>query len=218
MTTTDRTSTWAIALTGAFILALCVADLAATKVITIGSLVAPGGIFLFSVIFVVRDMLHKLLGAAYTRRVIWVGVSLNLVMAAYFWWLTKFDAPAFFTLAEPWDAIFALAPGIVLGSIVAATASQLVNTAVYQWLWDREQGQAIRVIGSNAVSLPIDTVLFTTLAFFVLPPVFGAAGLPLDAVITRIASGQIVWKAGIMLAMTPLIYLIPENPVARDAT
>jgi queuosine precursor transporter len=204
-------TTLAIALTGTLILALSLADIAATKFILIGNTVAPGGIFLFSVIFVVRDMLHRSMGADYVKRTIWVAAALNIAMALYFWWITTFDAPARMTIANEWNAIFALAPAIVLGSIIAAVASQLVNTTVYQRLWDKNAPLWQRVIISNSISLPIDSVLFALLAFAIFPPIFGATALPIDALIARIISGQIIIKAIIMLTMTPLVYLIREK-------
>jgi len=206
-----HTTTWSIALTGTFILTMSLADIAATKFIIVGNTVAPGGIFLFSIIFVVRDMLHRLMGAEYVKRVIYVAAGLNIAMALYFYWITTFNAPARMTTADTWNQIFALAPAIVIGSIIAAVISQLVNTTVYQKLWDKGAPLWARVIGSNAISLPIDSVIFATLAFAFLPPLFGANALPLDGLIARIISGQIIIKAIIMLAMTPLVYLIRER-------
>ena len=199
-----------IALVGTFVLSLSLADLAATKFIVVGSTVAPGGIFLFAVIFVVRDMLHKLMGADFVKKTILVAAVLNVGMGLYFYWITRFPSPAFRPAGE-WDTIFALAPAIVIGSIIAAVASQWVNTVIYDRLWARGLPQWGRVVGSNSVSLPIDSILFTGFAFMILPPLFGAEGIDLASAATRVASGQTVWKAVIMLAMTPLIYLIPAN-------
>ena len=90
--------------------------------------------------------------------------------------------------------------------------SQLVNTSVYQWLWNSGRPQWARSIGSNLVSLPVDSVLFTGLAFVVLPPLLGASSISLADAMLRVASGQTVIKLVIMLAMTPLLYLVPVNP------
>lgn len=208
----DRT-TLTILLTGAFVLSLSLADLAATKFVVFAGVVAPGGTFLFAVIFVVRDMLHKIAGKAYVQKTIAIAAGLNVLMGLYFLWIARLPAPDFFALAEPWATIFSLAPAIVVGSITAAVVSQLVNTAVYQRLWDAGRPQWTRVVGSNLVSLPIDSVIFTGLAFVVLPPLLGAEGISLTDAALRVASGQTVLKAVIMLVMTPLIYLIPEGLV-----
>jgi uncharacterized integral membrane protein (TIGR00697 family) len=132
---------WLIALTGTFVLTLSLADLAATKFIVFAGVVAPGGVFLFAVIFVVRDMLHKTAGARYVRQTIAVAAALNVLVALYFLWIAQLPAPDFYELAEPWAAIFSLAPAIVTASIVAAVVSQLVNTSVYQCLWNSGRPQ-----------------------------------------------------------------------------
>lgn len=208
---------WTISLVGTFILALSLADLAATKFILIGSIVAPGGVFLFSVIFVVRDALHKLLGAEFVKQTIMVAAALNVLMALYFLMIARFPAPAFFGLAEPWDQIFALAPGIVIGSIIAAVSSQLVNTMIYQKIWDQGRPLWQRVIGSNLVSLPIDSILFVLFAFVLLPPLFGASPIELGAIVGRIVSGQTLIKLMIVIIMTPIVYLVPTNPALERA-
>lgn len=201
---------WLIALTSMFVLTLSLADLAATKFVLIGDVVAPGGVFLFAIIFVVRDMIHKLAGASVVKQTIWIAAALNVFVAFYFWFVTRLPSPEF-RPAGDWDTIFALAPAIVIASIVAAVVSQLANTAVYDRLWAARRPQWVRVVGSNAVSLPIDSILFTVIGFVVLAPVFGGAPIDAASAVARVASGQTLIKAAIMLAMTPLIYLVPVN-------
>lgn len=213
----DNRNLWLIALTGTFVLTLSLADLAATKFVVFAGVVAPGGVFLFAVIFVVRDMLHKTAGAAYVRQTIAVAAALNVLVALYFFWIAGMPAPDFYGLAEPWAAIFSLAPAIVTASIVAAVLSQLVNTSVYQWLWNSGRPQWARSIGSNLVSLPVDSVIFTGLGFVVLPPLLGASSISLADAMLRVASGQTLIKLVIMLAMTPLLYLVPTNPELEPA-
>jgi queuosine precursor transporter len=202
-------SNWTIFLVGAFVLILSLADVAATKLIMVGDTVAAGSVFLFAFLFIVRDMLHRLHGADFVRRLIWIAASLNILMALYLWVVTRFPAPEWFGLGSAWDDIFAFAPSIVTASIVAAVVSQLVNTAVYQRLWDRGASLAVRVAGSNLVSVPVDSAIFVTLAFFALPPLFGATPLEFGELVGRIVGGQTQIKLLMALALTPIIYLVP---------
>ena len=207
----SRLTSWTIALTATFVLSLVLADLAATKFVLVFGIAAPGGVFLFSIIFVVRDALHRAAGAEYVRRVIWIAAGLNLAMAAYFWAIARLTPAPFFDLNEPWAAIFSLAPGIVIGSIVAAVASQFVNTWAYDKLWARGAPVWWRTIGSNLLSLPVDSVLFVVLGFVILPPVFGADPIDAAAIVGRIMSGQILIKLAIVVLLVPLVYATPEN-------
>ena len=131
------------------------------------------------------------------------------------WLMTTLPAPGF-RPSDAFDTVFALAPAIVAGSIIAGLISQLVNTWVYQKLWDRGHGNWSRTIWSNVVSLPVDAVFFTILAFVVFPPLFGATPIELGAAAARIASGQTLFKLAIILVLTPLVSLSPTREEARE--
>jgi uncharacterized PurR-regulated membrane protein YhhQ (DUF165 family) len=68
------------------------------------------------------------------------------------------------------------------------------------------------VLVSNTVSLPIDSILFASLAFVLLPPLFGNQGLPLAA-LPPIIAGQILLKGLVTLVSMPLIYTVKEKPL-----
>ena len=203
--------TWLITLTAAFTVTLCLADVAATKLITIGNVILPGGTFLFAAIFVIRDMLHRHAGATYVRKTIWIAATLNLGVAAYLYAITRLPAPDFYPHAQAWNAIFALAPSIVLASITAAIIGQLVNTSLYQRAADANWPLWARSVSSNAISLPLDGLVFSALAFTLLPPVFGADAIPLSTSVAFVAAGQTLWKAATAAMLTPLLYLVPER-------
>ena len=202
---------WLIGLTSLFIICMILADVAATKFVLVGGFVTTGGVFLFSLIFIARDALHKLAGEKYVKMTIIVAAFLNLFVALYLYFVASLKAPDFFELESAWNSIFMLAPAIVLGSIVAATSSQWINTIIFERLSVKKKALWKRVIYSNFVSVPIDSVLFVLFAFFILPPLFGALSISSADILTRIISGQTLIKLLIVLAMTPLIYLIPER-------
>ena len=70
MTFDHKTLYWIIGLSATLIMTMTVADFAAAKFLDLGWVVTPTGALLFAVVFVVRDMLHKLAGAAIVHRVI----------------------------------------------------------------------------------------------------------------------------------------------------
>ena len=163
---------WIIGLAATLIMAMTVADFAAAKFLDFGWVVTPAGALLFAVVFVVRDMLHKLAGAAVVQRVILIGVVLNLLIAAFMYAMTFIPAPEFRPSVH-FDAVWKMSLGIVIGSEIATIASQWVNTVVYQNLWERDWGSWTRTFVSNLVSLPVDAVLFVLFAFVFIPPLLG---------------------------------------------
>lgn len=215
LTFDQTTLMWVIGLAATFILTLTVADFAAVKFLDLGWVMTPAGSLLFAVVFVTRDMLHKIAGGAVVKKVLIIGIILNILVAAFMYLMTMIPAPGF-RPSDAFDSVFAMAPAIVLGSVTAALISQWVNTWVYQKLWDRGMGSWGRTIWSNVVSLPVDAIFFTILAFVLFPPLFGANPIELGAAAARIASGQTLFKLAIILALTPLVSLSPTREESRE--
>lgn len=207
---------WIAALSAALILCMTVADFAAVKFLDFGWVVTPAGAMLFGVVFVVRDMLHKIAGAAFVTRVILIGVILNLLVAGFMYLITFLPSPAFRPSVN-FDAVFKMSLGIVIGSEIATIVSQWVNTYVYQFLWERDWGSWARTFLSNLVSLPVDAFFFVMLAFVAMPMILGGNALDINAAIARIVSGSTLFKLAFILALTPLVSLAPSNDDARFA-
>lgn len=206
---------WIIGLAATLIMAMTVADFAAAKFLDFGWVVTPAGALLFAVVFVVRDMLHKLAGAAVVQRVILIGVALNLLIAGFMYAMTFIPAPEFRPSVH-FDAVWKMSLGIVIGSEIATIASQWVNTVVYQKLWERDWGSWTRTFVSNLVSLPVDAVLFVLFAFVFIPPLLGGDPMEINKAISRIVSGSTLFKLAVILALTPLVSLAPWREEARN--
>ena len=207
-----------VALTGLYFACQIIADVSATKLVEMWGIVLPAGSMIFAVTFTLRDMIHKRLGRSWARICIVLAAVFNLLMAGYFLLVAALPSPVWFQAeAEAWNAIFTFVPAIVLGSIIAELVSELLDTEVYhswkKYAEDRwHTPQWMRVLVSNAVSLPVDSFIFALFAFVLLPPLFGAEALPLAAA-WAIVGGQIVFKAAVTLVSMPLIYLVPEKQV-----
>lgn len=213
----DRAYVWMIVLlVGSYVVCQAIADVGATTMIALGPLVLPGGTFIFAATFTIRDLIHKRLGKEWARAVIVACGAFNIVMAAYLAIIGRLPTPAFFGLGDAWTAIFSIVPAIVVGSIAAEVVSELVDTEVYHYAnhlpWMPQWGA---VLASNVVSLPLDSLIFGTLAFTVLPVVFGAQSMPFLAAM-QLATGQIVWKAIVTVVSLPTIYLVRERTQARE--
>jgi uncharacterized integral membrane protein (TIGR00697 family) len=204
-----------VLLVGTYVMAQAIADIGATKLVQIGGVVMPGGTFIFALTFTLRDMIHKRLGKEWAKMAIYTAAGLNVLLAVYMLFIARLPSPEFFWLADSWNAIFAIVPAITIGSIAAELVSELTDTEVYHFWKTRfpNAPQWSRVLASNFVSLPVDSIVFTALAFVLLPPVFGAESMPLAQAITQIASGQILYKAVVTILSLPLIYTIKDKPI-----
>jgi queuosine precursor transporter len=147
--------------------------LAAHYLVTLGPLIFPSGTLAFAAAFVTYDYLRR-----------WHGL-----------WPTLAAITLGFTGSVVYALLFGSGIGrIAFAGLIALACSSLLDlaaqTVTLRWrIWRY-------VLASNALSLAVDTVVFTQVAF---------AALPAD-VRVHIMAGQYVAKIGMTLIAIPLVY------------
>jgi uncharacterized integral membrane protein (TIGR00697 family) len=166
------------------------------------------GTFVYPLTFTLRDLVHKSIGRDNARVLIVTSGVINLVMAAYLWWVAKVPAADSWGLGREFALVMTPVSRIVVASILAEVASELTDTEVYHWFVTRitTRFQWARVLVSNSVSVPLDSLLFSALAF---APVPALGGLTWEAV-GQIFVFNVAVKYAVTLVSLPLIYLAPE--------
>jgi hypothetical protein len=195
----------------AYVAAQMLADVGSLKIAWVAGFSVDGGTFVYPLTFTLRDMVHKRLGRRIARLLIVVAAGINLLMALYFALLSWLPPDPAWTLPglPSAQAAFAgvLSPvwRIVVASIVAEVVSELLDTEIYH-LWVTRVTRAhqwMRVLVSNGVSVPIDSLIFCGLAFGgVLPP----------PVILSIFWANVLIKGATTLVSLPGIYLVRGQP------
>lgn len=188
----------------AYISLVIFANLGSLRILSLAGLAIDGGTLLYPFTFSVRDMLHKKAGAEITRFTIWLCAGINLLLFGFIWLIGVLPADP--TVGPQSEYAYVLAPGVrlVLASIVAMTISELLDTRIYSLVrhhWGSEK-QWLRVVLSNAVSVPVDTGIFLGIAFIGRYPltVLGAMFLS-NIIIKYLVSIASLWG----------IYLIKED-------
>jgi uncharacterized integral membrane protein (TIGR00697 family) len=201
----------ALVVTAAYIAAQMLADIASVKIGVVAGLAVDMGTFVYPITFTLRDLVHKLLGKRNAQVLIVTAAAINLLMAAYLAWAASVPGDVQWGLQAEFSAILAPIQRIVLASILAELLSELLDTEVYHWFVTRvtRRHQWLRVLVSNAVSVPLDNLVFAVLAFapFTL---LGSEGLPWS-VVWEIFLINLLVKFGVTLLSLPLIYLVPER-------
>lgn len=196
-----------IILAGVYIFLQLVADIAAAKVIKIGSIVMDAGI-IYSITFTWRDLIHKQLGKKAAQTVIILAGIINVLMLAYFVFVIKLPAePSWEAIGgqSAFEFVFGIVPRIVIASIIAEIISELIDTEIYQ-LVSKKSGWK-RVLFSNSISIPIDSVIFSLVGFLGVLP-FSVVGIMIIS--------NIFTKIIITLASFWMIYLVPEKPLYKE--
>lgn len=207
-----------IALTGSYLAAQMLADIGSLKIALIGSWAIDAGTFIYPLTFTIRDIIHKRLGKKAARLAIIMAAAINLFMAFYFWLISIIPAdPAWavwdgasVSLNDAFAKILGPVWVIVIASILAELISELLDTEVYQFWVSRvtRRFQWSRVLVSNAVSIPIDSLIFCWLAFG-----WGMA-LPAKAV-WQIFMFNVIVKGAMTLLSLPAIYMVKDGDALK---
>ena len=199
----------AVVVVAAYIAAQMLADIASLKIGVVAGLAVDMGTFIYPITFTLRDVVHKLLGKRNAQMLIITAGVINLIMALYLMWTAYVPSDPAWGLGAEFAAILAPVWRIVLASIAAELASELLDTEVYHWFVTRitHRYQWLRVLLSNSVSIPVDNVIFAVGAFgWVLP----------WPVVWEIFLFNLIIKYGVTLVSLPLIYVAPDRDWTQD--
>lgn len=185
----------------AYVAAQMLADVGSLKIALIAGLSIDAGTLVYPFTFTLRDLVHKTGGIAVARLLIISAAAINLVMALYFQIAAALPADPAVGPQTEFAAVLTPLWRIVIASIVAEVIAELADSEVYHRVWQRlgARHQWARVLLSNAVSVPLDSALFTLIAF--------AGDLPTEVVIGIFISNMVV-KFAMTLISLPSIYLV----------
>lgn len=203
----------AIAALGAYIGAQVVSDITSLKIGTAFGRAVDMGTWIYPITFTLRDVVHKTLGKRAARTLIVTAAVVNLAMAAYLQWVARQPSDPSYPFGDEFKTVLGPVWRIVVASIVAELISELLDTEVYHWFVTKvtTRHQWARVAVSNAVSIPIDNLVFVLGAFAAIPFM---ADHPLTlpwADVWEIFTVNLVIKAAVSALSLPLIYLSPDR-------
>jgi queuosine precursor transporter len=190
-----------------YIAAQLLADIASLKIALIAGFSMDAGTLIYPFTFTIRDLVHKRLGKTAARTVIVLAAAINLFMALFFQLVAWLPQDPSWGLGKEFAAILGPVWRIVIASIIAEVVSELLDTEIYQFWRQRitEKYQWMRVLSSNAVSIPVDSLIFC----------WGAFGLTLPhAVVWSIFFANVIVKGLVTFISLPSIYLVKEKPAA----
>jgi uncharacterized PurR-regulated membrane protein YhhQ (DUF165 family) len=132
--------------------------------------------FIFGITFTARDRVHSTLGRRNVYIMIAVTAVLNLIVTM----------------------MGGVEGRIVAASLIAIVLAESADTEIYQHFINNSWG--MRVLKSNSVSIPLDSLLFNLIAF---------AGVFSWTEVASIIFGEIVFKAAVsgVTALRPLEYI-----------
>lgn len=178
-----------------YTLAILLANLTATLFLPFE--IAPGtgilvsvGTLVFGITFTQRDRMHSR-GRPFVYAVIGISAVLNLIMLVSFsylwgaWVIDWLEGREWDWLASSASMLQANGWRVFLASFLAIVIAESADTEVFHYYRDRSW--MTRVFRSNAVSIPVDSILFNLIAFA------GSSFFP-ALVLAKVILGEIVAK------------------------
>ena len=190
---------------------IVLANIFVTKQITLFGVAATGGNVVYGAVFLATDLLAEHHGKKAAREAVYIGF-----FAAVFYMVMSQLILLFSPSADDWGAsagmttIFSAAPSIVLASLTAYLVSQLHDVWAFHFIRQKTEGRLLWLRNnlSTWVSQLIDSILFSSLAFLILPRLISdsANALP-SGIVVQIVVSTYLLKILVAAIDTPFIYL-----------
>ena len=187
-----------------YVVVQVLSNISSTKIANVFSLAVDGGTFLYPLAFTLRDLIHKRLGKSTTQSLIIISAVINIFTPIFFFMVAKLPPDSSWAYNQDFANILSPVIRISLASIAAGVVAEFIDTEVYHLFVTRitKKYQWLRVLLSNSVSVPIDTLIFTAIAFL---------GVLDSKIIFDIIIFNCVVKYSVSVLSIPLIYMVKEK-------
>lgn len=189
-----------------YVSAQLLANIASLQIVLFAGLSFDAGTFIYPITFTLRDLAHKVLGLKGVRVLIVTAVAINLFMAVFFWFVSTLQPDTAAGSSEIWGKVLSPVWRITVASILSQLIAELTDTEVYRVWVDRitRRYQWMRVLVSNSISVPLDSLTFSFMAFYGTMPVESVWG---------IFWANVIIKMLVTVISLPFIYLVKERSI-----
>ena len=201
--------TSAIVVISVYIAAQLLSDIGSLKIAWVAGFSVDAGTFIYPLTFTIRDLVHKQLGKAAARTIIIAAAVIYLFMVVFLQFAAWLPQDSTWGLGKEFATILGPVWRIVIASIMAEVISELIDTEVYHFWVNRitRKYQWARVLTSNTVSIPVDSLIFCWGAFgWVLP----------HSTVWSIFLANVLIKGMVTIVSLPAIYLVKEKETHQD--
>jgi len=184
-----------------FVGVLLISNVASTKILSLWKFTFDGGTILFPLSYIFGDILTEVYGFRQSRKVIWLGFFMALMMSLVLYIVQLLPPAADWPNQKAFETILGFVPRIVLASLLAYFAGEFSNSVILSRLKIYTRGKFlwIRTVLSTLVGEGIDTTVFCFVAFYgVLPP----------PVLWAVVVSNYIFKCLVEILFTPVTYLI----------
>jgi hypothetical protein len=184
-----------------FVSVLLISNVASSKILSLWVFDFDGGTILFPLSYIFGDILTEVYGYSRTRKIIWMGLFMNILMALVFMAVSALPPSPMWENQSAFEAILGVTPRIVLASITAYFAGEFLNSYVLAKMKIIMSGKMlwVRTISSTILGELVDTVIFVSIAFY---------GILDEKLLLVVIVSNYVFKVLVEIVFTPITYLI----------
>ena len=184
-----------------FVASNLISNLLAVKVFNLGffGLITDCGNLLFPLGYLLSDVVTEVYGEKTARRVILLGLGVNILMVLMTSLCCYMPYPSYWTGQSSFEFIFGFTPRIVLGGFLGYLVGQFVNANLMVRIkeWGKDKPLFYRTIGSTLGGEACDSIICCSIAYI--------GFLPNSVIISFIVI-QYVFKVMWEVIMQPLTY------------
>ena len=188
-------------ISGIFVGVLLLSNILSSKMISISGFSFDGGTLLFPLSYIFGDVLTEVYGYKASRRVIWTGFVMLIIMSINIYIISSLPGHAQWTMQKDFDNILLQMPRLAIASLIAYFVGEYTNSVVLSKMKVITKGKHLwmRTIGSTLVGEGLDSILFVLIAF---------TGLYSIDVLFNIMLSNYLFKTLIEVILTPITYKV----------
>lgn len=189
---------------GVYIAIQILSDIMSLRILSIASFSMDGGTIIYPLTFTIRDLLHRIAGKKIAQSVIILAAIVNVFMVLMFWFVSILPPDMTVGAQKEFGAVLVPFWRIVAASILAEVMSEFLDGEMYE-RWENRYGKENvwgRVLFSNAFSIPLDSLVFSFVAFYGKFPVSVVFSIFISNVIIKFIIGSL---------SLPIIYATKNN-------
>ena len=102
-----------------FVAAILMGNILATKQLNLGIGVAPAGILVFPMTYIMSDIVAEVYGFKAMRKIIWIGFAFTIIQSLLLMLASILPAPVWYANTKGFELIAMQSPRILLGQLLA---------------------------------------------------------------------------------------------------
>jgi len=193
----DRTD----ALVGLYVAFVLISNVLAFKIATFDlgfvTFYATAGVLVFSVTFLMTDIVNEKFGRKETHKMIFIAFLTQVAVTLFIYLAIMLPGAPFWTGQEAFVSIFGFVPRVILASWISFLISENFDAILYAMFKKATGGKHLwmRNAFSSIPSMALDTVIFVTIAFYGIQP------------LVPLITGVLVLKWLVGIVDIPFMYL-----------